>query len=46
MLLEMAQSWLKLAEQTAEGVATEVGMRPQCRIRLKVVRANPAKSPS
>jgi hypothetical protein len=25
MLLEMAQSWLKLAEQTAEGVATEVG---------------------
>jgi hypothetical protein len=25
MLLEMAQSWLKLADQTAEGVATEVG---------------------
>ena len=25
MLLEMAQSWLKLAEQTGEAVATEVG---------------------
>jgi hypothetical protein len=25
MLLEMAQSWLKLAEQTAEEAPTEVG---------------------
>jgi hypothetical protein len=25
MLLEMAQSWLKLAEQTAEGAETVVG---------------------